>query len=80
MALRFLVLLLTLAGLLHVTAARVRAEAVVVPNVDRFRVVDPLFECVRIVLVQRGEKLTPAYVQGVSGSAFRSSANRLKNR
>jgi hypothetical protein len=44
---------------------------VVIENVDRYRVYEPLFECVRVVLSQRGEKYTPAYVQGISGAAFR---------
>jgi hypothetical protein len=47
------------------------AGRVVIEGVDRYRVMEPLFECVRVVLAQRGEKYTPAYVAGVSGAAFR---------
>jgi hypothetical protein len=44
---------------------------VVLEGVDRYRVVDPMFEGVRIVLAHRGETYSPAYVQGISGAAFR---------
>jgi len=47
------------------------AERVVVDGVDRYRVVEPLFEGVRVVLAYRGERYSPAYVQGISGAAFR---------
>jgi len=40
-------------------------------DVDRYRVIDPLFESVRIVLSHRGESYSPAYIQGISGMAFR---------
>jgi hypothetical protein len=43
----------------------------VLDGVDRYRVVDPVFECVRIVLDYRGEAYSPAYIQGISGAAFR---------
>jgi hypothetical protein len=43
----------------------------ILDNVDRFRVIEPSFEAVRVVLSFLGEKHTPAYVQGVSGAAFR---------
>ncbi|MBI5831574.1 MAG: hypothetical protein HZB16_04585 [Armatimonadetes bacterium] len=39
--------------------------------VDRYRVNDPLFECARVVLAQRGETYSPSYIQGLSGAAFR---------
>jgi hypothetical protein len=32
---------------------------------------DPMFESVRVVLSYRGETYSPAYIQGISGSAFR---------
>ena len=32
---------------------------------------DRLFECVRVVLLHRGELYSPAYIQGISGAAFR---------
>lgn len=46
-------------------------KRVIIDGVDRYRVTDPLFECVRVVLSHRGEKYSPAYVQGISGAAFR---------
>lgn len=52
-------------------AARTGGRKVIIQGVDRYRVMDPLFECVRVVLSQRGEKYAPAYVQGISGAAFR---------
>ena len=39
--------------------------------VDRYRVVEPLFEGIRVILSYRGENYSPAYVQGISGAAFR---------
>jgi hypothetical protein len=47
------------------------AEKVVLEGVDSYRVSEPLFEGVRIVLDYLGDKHTPAYVQGISGAAFR---------
>jgi len=44
---------------------------VVLENVDRYRVIEPLFEGVRVILSYRGEKYSPAYLQGISGAAFR---------
>jgi len=43
----------------------------VIDNVDRFRVAEPMFEGVRIILGFRGEHYTPEYIQGISGAAFR---------
>jgi hypothetical protein len=40
-------------------------------EVDRYRVTEAVFEGVRIVLDFLGERHTPAYVQGLSGAAFR---------
>jgi hypothetical protein len=48
------------------SAPQVRLE-----GVDRYRVCEPLFECVRVVLAKRGETYSPEYVQGISGAAFR---------
>jgi len=42
-----------------------------VAGVDRYRVCEPLYECVRVVLAKRGEAYTPEYLQGISGAAFR---------
>jgi hypothetical protein len=46
-------------------------EHVVLEGVDRYRVMEALFEGVRVVLTYRGEDYSPAYVQGTSGAAFR---------
>ncbi len=54
-----------------VAADTVKPERVVLPKVDRFRVCEPNFEGARIVLSYLGEKHTPAYIQGISGAAFR---------
>jgi hypothetical protein len=43
----------------------------IIPNVDRYRVREPLFEGARVVLSHLGADYSPAYVQGVSGAAFR---------
>ena len=61
-----LVLLLSVLGL-----SAAMGETMIIEDVDHYRVTDPMFECVRVVLAQRGEDLSPAYVQGVSGAAFR---------
>jgi len=53
------------------TAGLAGERRVIVEHVDRYRVTDPLFECVRVVLAHRGEQYSPAYIQGVSGAAFR---------
>jgi hypothetical protein len=45
--------------------------SIVLDGVDRYRVVEPMFESVRVVLSYRGETYSPAYVQGISGAAFR---------
>jgi len=44
---------------------------VVLDNVDRYRLPEPLFEGVRVILSYRGESYPPAYIQGISGAAFR---------
>jgi hypothetical protein len=46
-------------------------ECVVLEGVDCYRVTEALFEGVRVVLTYRGERYSPAYVQGISGAAFR---------
>ena len=43
----------------------------ILEGVDRYRVMEPMFESVRVVLSYRGEAYSPAYVQGISGAAFR---------
>lgn len=43
----------------------------VIENVDRYRVMEPCCEGVRVVLGALGEEHTPAYIQGISGAAFR---------
>jgi hypothetical protein len=42
-----------------------------IEGMDRYQYLDPMFEGVRIILAHRGEKYSPAYIQGISGSAFR---------
>jgi hypothetical protein len=44
---------------------------VILEGVDSYQVMDPMFESVRVVLAYRGETYSPAYVQGISGAAFR---------
>jgi len=44
---------------------------VVLEGVDRFQVMEPVFECARVVLSYLGESYSPAYIQGISGAAFR---------
>ncbi len=46
-------------------------DRVVLEGVDHYRVMDPLFECARVVLAYRGEKYSPDYIEGISGAAFR---------
>jgi len=46
-------------------------KTTVLDGVDRYRVPEPLFEGVRVILGYRGEEYSPAYVQGISGAAFR---------
>ncbi len=71
MAARRLALLALLLWLTPLAGAQAGGESVVLDGVDQYRVVDPLFECVRVVLSYRGEGYSPAYVQGISGAAFR---------
>ncbi len=47
------------------------APSSVIRDVDRFRLEEPLFEGLRVILRQRGEAMSTAYVCGVSGAAFR---------
>lgn len=42
-----------------------------VAGVDEYRVCEPMFEAVRIVLAHRGAAYSPEYIQGISGAAFR---------
>ncbi len=64
-------LLLVLALALPAWSAGKAPERVVLEGVDQYRVISPTAEAVRVVLSYRGEKVSPAYVQGVSGEAFR---------
>ena len=43
----------------------------ILEGVDRYQVMEPMFESVRVVLSYRGEAYSSAYVQGISGAAFR---------
>lgn len=42
-----------------------------IEGIDKFRVDEPLFEAVRIVMNYNGEDYSTAYIQGISGAAFR---------
>jgi len=42
-----------------------------IEGIDKFRVDEPLFEAVRIVLNYKGKDYSTAYIQGLSGAAFR---------
>ena len=44
---------------------------VVLEGVVSYRVPEPLFECVKVVLSHRGAQYSTAYLQGISGAAFR---------
>jgi hypothetical protein len=46
-------------------------DRVLLEDVDRYRVMEALFEGVRVALSFRGEPYSPAYLQGISGAAFR---------
>ena len=43
----------------------------VVPGLGLYEYADPNFEGMRLILTQRGEAYSAAYIQGLSGSAFR---------
>ncbi len=43
----------------------------ILDGVDSYHVTEALFEGARVVLAYRGESYSPAYVQGISGAAFR---------
>jgi hypothetical protein len=45
--------------------------SVMLDGVDRYRVIDPVFESARVVLSYLGESYTPDYIQGIAGGAFR---------
>ena len=53
------------------TAVEKETATVIVEGVDRYHTADPLFECVRVALNQRGEPYSTAYIGGISGAAFR---------
>jgi AraC-like DNA-binding protein len=56
------------------TITYVKGESdMILLNVDKYRYVEPLFEGVRIILNNMGEKYTPEYIQGISGAAFKIS-------
>jgi hypothetical protein len=40
-------------------------------KVDRYRVCEPVFEGIRVIMNYLGENYSPAYIQGISGAAFR---------
>lgn len=42
----------------------------ILKNVNHYRVMEPLFEGLRVILSYLGESYTPDYIQGVSGAGF----------
>ena len=60
-------------GELETRGENVDQKVVAIEGVDRFRVVEPMFECVRVALSYLGEDYSPAYIQGISAAAFRIS-------
>jgi hypothetical protein len=42
----------------------------IIHGIDRFRVCEPLFEAVRLVVNYHGDSYSAAYLQGISGAAF----------
>jgi len=66
-----------LVGLVPLIGAAAGAKPVILQSVDRYRVMDPVAECVRVVLAYRGETYSPAYIQGISGQAFRMAGTCL---
>ena len=47
------------------------AHSAILEGIDRYQVLEPMFEGLRVILSYRGEPYTPAYIQGISGAAFR---------
>jgi hypothetical protein len=45
----------------------------IIAGVDRYHVAEPLFEGCRVILSYRGVTYSPAYIQGISGAAFRTA-------
>ena len=43
----------------------------ILEGVDHYRVMEAMFEGVRVIMNYRGEPYSPAYIQGLSGAAFR---------
>jgi hypothetical protein len=69
----FVVFMLIQPGITYENADALEQEGgkkVVIDGVDRYRVIEPMVEGVRIILSHRGEKYSPAYIQGISGIAF----------
>lgn len=50
---------------------KVDGKCVWIEGIEPYRVREPLFEAVRIVLSHRGATYSPEYIQGISGAAFR---------
>ena len=50
-----------------------QTRSIILEGLDRYQVVEPMFEGLRVILAYRGEPYSPAYIQGVSGAAFRIS-------
>jgi len=67
---RFLLAQLAVCCPIPLTLDAAGGDPVVLQGVDRYRVLEPCNECVRIVLGHRGETYSPAYIQGIAGTAF----------
>jgi hypothetical protein len=46
-------------------------ETMILEGIDSYQVMDPMFESARVVMAYLGAPYSPAYVQGISGAAFR---------
>jgi len=54
------------------TVTHIKGDAdMILVNIDKYRYYDPLFEGVRIILSYLGERYSPEYLLGISGSVFK---------
>lgn len=57
-------------SIIFVALSAAGGEPVVLQGMDRYRVMEACDESVRVVLTHRGEAYSPAYIQGISATAF----------
>lgn len=43
----------------------------ILKGVEAYKVCEPLFEGIRVIMSYLGEQYSPQYIQGISGAAFR---------